>query len=139
MVDLAKQGNLKIEQVLPFIPDFVEIDDLKETLMVALNSHSDALATLKSELENVSNSAEEIRDEIKQLKKRLSNSYDRYVAVPVTKVCDLTGEILLKGKFMAFGCGHAFGFNALMNECLKDPIKAAKLNARRMDDDSFKV
>jgi vacuolar protein sorting-associated protein 18 len=109
VIALSKEGDLKIEDILPQLPDFVKIDDLKSELCASLKIYNEHLTYLKSELEDSANSAASIRHDIKELKKR-------FISVPVVRTCDLTGKQLLTQKFCVFPCQHAFLADALIKE-----------------------
>lgn len=130
VISLANEGGLKIEEILPYFPDFTVIDELKDHLIKALNAYDDRLSVLNSELDEAVDSSANIRQDIKKLKKRyffLFNVY-RHVSIPVTKTCDISGEFLFTGmKFFVFPCAHAFKYDALLEEVSKDRIKAIKI------------
>ena len=48
---LENTDLLKIEDILPFFPDFVVIDDFKEEICNALESYSAHIDQLKSEMD----------------------------------------------------------------------------------------
>jgi hypothetical protein len=93
---------------------------LKDELSKALESYNERLSHLKTDLEASASSAALIRNDIKELKKR-------YVSFPVAKTCDISGKLLLGSKFFVFPCGHAFVYDALVEENMKDAVKAIRI------------
>ena len=61
---------LKIEDILPFFPDFVLIDDFKDEICAALEDYNIHIEELKAEMEEATKSAESIRDDIRELRCR---------------------------------------------------------------------
>ncbi|EJU01938.1 hypothetical protein DACRYDRAFT_94898 [Dacryopinax primogenitus] len=98
---------LSLEDILPFFPDFVLIDDFKDTIISALESSSAHIERLKSEMEDATRSAESIRAEITQLK-------DRFVTVERNERCARCGFGLLARQFYVFPCGHSFHTDCLI-------------------------
>ncbi|KAG6862426.1 hypothetical protein C0995_011866 [Termitomyces sp. Mi166 len=67
---LENTDLLKIEDILPFFPDFVVIDDFKEEIAHALEGYSNHIETLKSEMNEATQTAESIKQDIVALKNR---------------------------------------------------------------------
>ncbi|CAG8666814.1 6521_t:CDS:10, partial [Racocetra fulgida] len=84
---------LKIEDILPFFPDFVLIDNFK------YNTH---IEDLKQEMEEATKSADSIRNDIRELRKK----------------CSLCDSPLLTRQFYIFPCQHAFHSECLIQEHL---------------------
>ena len=61
---------LKIEDILPFFPDFVLIDDFKEEICAALEDYNTHIESLKAEMDEATKSAESIRQDIRELRNR---------------------------------------------------------------------
>ncbi|KAJ3096181.1 hypothetical protein HDU97_006164 [Phlyctochytrium planicorne] len=61
---------LKIEDILPCFPDFVLIDDFKDELCMALEDFNKHIESLKIEMDEATQSAENIRTDIKELRRR---------------------------------------------------------------------
>lgn len=64
------EGNLKMEHILPFFPDFVYIDAFKEELCAILRQYNEHIDTLKVELEDSIKNSEMIRAETHNLQNR---------------------------------------------------------------------
>ena len=67
---LQQSDLLKIEDVLPFFPDFVLIDEFKDELCAALQSYNEHIQNLKEEMDEATKSAESIRVDIRELKNK---------------------------------------------------------------------
>ena len=61
---LKECPSVKIEDILPFFPDFVTIDHFKDAICESLQDYSDHIQSLKQEMKEASASAGVIRDEI---------------------------------------------------------------------------
>ncbi|KAG5220515.1 vacuolar protein sorting protein [Salix suchowensis] len=67
---LESTDLLKIEDILPFFPDFVVIDDFKEEIAHALEGYSAHIETLKGEMDEATRTAEAIKQDIAALRNR---------------------------------------------------------------------
>jgi hypothetical protein len=115
---------LKIEDVLPFFPDFVYIDDFKDEICAALDEYKIQIEDLTREMDHATKSAEAIRVDIRQLKKR-------FVQVSTNVKCHLCASPLLVRSFYAFPCRvhlmshlvdaqHCFHGDCLLAHMMKD-------------------
>ena len=59
-----------MEDLLPHFPDFVLIDDFKQHICSALESYKSRIEELRQEMDDAMESAEQIRVDIRGLKKR---------------------------------------------------------------------
>lgn len=100
---------LKIEDILPFFPDFVLIDSFKDDICEALESYADRIDGLKSEMNEATASAEVIKRDIAELSHRL-------VVVDSSDKCCVCQALLLKRQFYVFPCGHSFHADCLISE-----------------------
>ena len=106
---MSKHGNLKIEQILQFFPDFVQIDEVKEDLVQALITYKKRLAELSRELDESANTTDLIRLDIRALQ-------SRSVVVPILKKCDSCYRSLMTRQFHVFPCHHAFHSDCIITE-----------------------
>lgn len=67
---LKRCDLLRMEDILPFFPDFVLIDDFKDEICSALEEYNINIEDLKAEMDNATLSADHIRLDIRKLKKR---------------------------------------------------------------------
>ena len=126
MACLAECEDLvKIEDILPFFPDFVTIDHFKTPLCESLQKYTKHIAELKEEMNEAYKSAERIRSEMDSHK-------GKYTFVRATDKCDISGQFLLSKPFHVFPCcGHKFHTDRLI-EVTKPHLSAAK--RRKIDE-----
>lgn len=98
---------LKIEDILPFFPDFVVIDDFKDEIANALESYSAQIEALKSEMDDATRSAESMKEYIVGLK-------TRFVTVDAGERCSVCSIPILTRQFYVFPCHHAFHADCLI-------------------------
>ncbi|KAF8369981.1 hypothetical protein HHK36_031994 [Tetracentron sinense] len=63
-------GLLKIEDILPFFPDFALIDDFKEAICSSLEDYNKQIEQLKQEMNDATHGADNIRSDISALAQR---------------------------------------------------------------------
>ncbi|CAI0550110.1 unnamed protein product [Linum tenue] len=63
-------GLLKIEDILPFFPDFALIDDFKEAICSSLEDYNKQIEELKQEMNDATHGADNIRNDINALAQR---------------------------------------------------------------------
>jgi vacuolar protein sorting-associated protein 18 len=97
---------LRIEDLIPFFPDFVIIDDFKDEICQALEEYSKSIDALKREMDDAALTAANIKAEIKGLDQR-------YAIVEPGERCWICRLPLLAKQFFVFPCQHAFH-----SECL---------------------
>lgn len=103
---LKRCDLLKIEDLIPFFPDFVVIDDFKEEICAALEDYSRNIDALKKEMDESSQTAQNIKIDIKALD-------HRYAIVEPGEKCYVCGLPLLSRQFFVFPCQHAFHSDCL--------------------------
>ncbi|CEG66164.1 hypothetical protein RMATCC62417_02794 [Rhizopus microsporus] len=110
-LEFLKQSNLlKIEDILPFFPDFVLIDDFKQEICEALEKYNDTIDDIKAEMEEATKTGESIRLDIRELR-------SRFALVNPVERCYLCNSPLFNRAFYIFPCQH--GFHA---DCLTDKM-----------------
>ena len=107
-IDFLKRCDLlRIEDLIPFFPDFVVIDDFKEEICAALESYSRSIAQLDDEMDASAATAESIKSDIKRLDKR-------YAFVEPGERCRICELPLLSRQFFVFpSCQHGFHSDCL--------------------------
>jgi len=108
---LTEVPSVKIEDILPFFPDFVTIDHFKSAIVESLQGYSKHITELKSDMAEASQSAQVIRDEISQAKAR-------YQFVRASDRCSTCGDLLLSREFYLFSCTHRFHTDCLIETVL---------------------
>ncbi|KAI9898806.1 hypothetical protein PsorP6_019092 [Peronosclerospora sorghi] len=109
---LKESDLLKIEDILPFFPDFVLINDFKKEICKSLEVYNYRIEQLKEEMQDYTQSAELIRADMHKLRKLCA-------VVSGNQRCELTGQNILGKKFYLFPCSHAFHASALRQEMQK--------------------
>jgi vacuolar protein sorting-associated protein 18 homolog len=100
---------LKIDDLLPWFPDFVVLDKFKDHIVESLEDYNSQIDELKQEMENYTESAEHIRQEIRGLK-------TRHGTLQGEQVCELCDQPILSRVFYLFPCSHAFHSDCLLTE-----------------------
>jgi hypothetical protein len=103
---------LRIEDLIPFFPDFVVIDDFKEEICAALEDYSRQIDSLKSSMDSSASTAASIKTSIQALD-------SRYAIVEPGERCWKCRLPLLMRQFFVFPCQHAFHADCLGEMVLK--------------------
>ena len=103
---------LRIEDLIPFFPDFVVIDDFKDEICTALEDYSRHIDALRQEMDNSAQTARQIRSEI-------ANLDSRYAIVEPGEKCWICSLPVLSRQFFVFPCQHAFHSDCLGKEVLE--------------------
>nr|XP_023658140.1 vacuolar protein sorting-associated protein 18 homolog [Paramormyrops kingsleyae] len=120
---LSSCNLLKIEDILPFFPDFVTIDHFKEAICSSLEEYNKHIDELKQEMEEATESARRIREDIQQMR-------NKYGVVESQEKCATCDFPLLNRPFYLFLCGHMFHYDCLFQEVTPhlSSYKQAKLD-----------
>ena len=97
---------LRIEDLIPFFPDFVLIDDFKDEICAALESYSRSIDALKQQMDESAQTASHVKADIKALDQR-------YAIVEPGERCWVCRLPLLARQFYVFPCQHAFHSDCL--------------------------
>ncbi|KAL8829478.1 MAG: hypothetical protein Q9170_006150 [Blastenia crenularia] len=113
-LDFMKRCDLlRIEDLIPFFPDFVVIDDFKEEICAALESYSRSIVALDTEMDASAATAESIKQNIKKLN-------NRYAIVEPGERCRVCQLPLLSRQFFVFpSCQHGFHSDCLGRKVLE--------------------
>jgi hypothetical protein len=112
-IDFLKRCELlKIEDLIPFFPDFVVIDDFKEEICSALEDYSRNIDSLKKEMDESSQTATNIKVDIAALD-------HRYAIVEPGEKCYVCSLPLLSRQFFVFPCQHAFHSDCLGKQVME--------------------
>lgn len=113
-IDFLKRCDLlRIEDLIPFFPDFVVIDDFKDEICAALESYSRSIAALDAEMDASATTAESVRNDIKALDRR-------YAIVEPGERCRVCELPLLSRQFFVFpSCQHGFHSDCLGRKVLE--------------------
>lgn len=117
-------GLLKIEDILPFFPDFALIDDFKEAICSSLEDYNEQIEKLKQEMNDATRGADNIRNDISALAQRYTViDRDEECGVCRRKILNVGGDYRMTTGYMAVGpmapfyvfpCGHAFHAQCLI-------------------------
>ncbi|GAB2262904.1 hypothetical protein Droror1_Dr00003901 [Drosera rotundifolia] len=117
-------GLLKIEDILPFFPDFALIDDFREAICSSLEDYNKQIELLKQEMDFATAGADSIRNDISALAQRYAViERDEDCGVCQRKILNLAGEYgMTRGyasigsmaPFYVFPCSHAFHAECLI-------------------------
>ncbi len=102
---------LKIEDILPFFPDFITIDHFKEAICSSLQEYNRNIESLKEDMKSATESAQEIREEIKAFR-------NKFTIVRTQDKCIVCSYAILTRAFYAFPCGHMFHSDCLISEVM---------------------
>lgn len=103
---------LRIEDLIPFFPDFVVIDDFREEICEALEDYSRSIDSLKKEMDESSLTAANIKLDISALDQR-------YAIVEPGEKCYVCSLPLLSRQFFVFPCQHAFHSDCMGRKVLE--------------------
>ncbi|KAI0480651.1 Pep3/Vps18/deep orange family-domain-containing protein [Xylariaceae sp. FL0804] len=109
---LRRCDLLKIEDLIPFFPDFVVIDDFKDEICAALEDYARSIDGLRREMDESSQTAAHIRADVAALG-------HRYAVVEPGERCHACGLPLLSRQFFVFPCQHAFHSDCLGRRVLE--------------------
>ena len=122
-IDFLKRCDLlRIEDLIPFFPDFVVIDDFKEEICAALEDYGRSIDGLRREMDESEATAANIRLDISALDRR-------YAIVDPGERCYECGMPLLSRQFFVFPCQHSFHSDCLGRKVVEGmgPGRAAKI------------
>ncbi|KAA0708592.1 Vacuolar protein sorting-associated protein 18 -like protein [Triplophysa tibetana] len=108
---LSSCNLLKIEDILPFFPDFVTIDHFKEAICNSLEEYNKHIQELKQEMDEATESAKRIREDIQEMR-------NKYGVVDSQEKCATCDFPLLNRPFYLFLCGHMFHNDCLLQEVI---------------------
>ncbi|EFA77130.1 7-fold repeat in clathrin and VPS proteins repeat-containing protein [Heterostelium album PN500] len=103
---------LKIEDILPFFPDFTVIDDFKEEICKSLEDYNQYIEELKNEMDDATSSADLIRKDIQNLR-------NKFGVVRGDQKCDICSYPVLTKRFYLFSCQHVFHSECLISEIMR--------------------
>ncbi|ENN82501.1 hypothetical protein YQE_01126, partial [Dendroctonus ponderosae] len=100
---------IKIEDILPFFSDFLTIDHFKDAICNSLREYNQKIQALKEEMEEATNSAEQVRNEIHSFR-------NCFTYISSADKCEVCNMILMVRPFYFFPCNHMFHSDCLLAE-----------------------
>lgn len=100
---------LKIEDILPFFPDYTTIDYFKDAIRQSLQEYKMQIETLKDG--TYDNIADVIRAEIKAFR-------NRYSIIKLGQKCEICADNIMARTFYVFPCGHLFHNDCIIREII---------------------
>ena len=125
MAVLQECELLKIEDILPFFPDFVTIDHFQADICKSLEAYNRDIENLKEEMDNATQSARAIRSDIQALRNKCG-------VVQGNSTCGICGYPLLTRPFYLFPCNHGFHSDCMLTEVMKTLKPAQQRRVTRM-------
>lgn len=98
--------SIAIEDVLPYFPEFVTIDQFKDAIRTSLANYTERINSLKENIEQAAKSAQLIRRDIQSIKQKS-------MTVNTTDCCSKCRYRLMSRRFYVFPCMHKFHFDCL--------------------------
>ncbi|XP_071479921.1 vacuolar protein sorting-associated protein 18 homolog [Diadema antillarum] len=120
MAVLQECPLLKIEDILPFFPDFVTIDHFKDAICSSLADYNQHIEALKADMEDASESAKALRADIQETR-------NKYGIVSGQQKCASCNFPLLTRSFYLFPCEHMFHADCLITEVQPHLIPAKRI------------
>jgi len=104
-------GDLRIEDVLPHLPDFAELDMFKDEICRTLDSYGQRIDSLKHEMEELTESSGVLEEQLNTMKQRT-------FGVSGGQTCEECGEPLFARQFYLFPCGHGLHCDCMRKRVL---------------------
>jgi vacuolar protein sorting-associated protein 18 len=98
--------SIAIEDVLPYFPDFVTIDQFKDAIRASLAAYTEKIQTLKESIDQAASSAQSIRRDIQAIRQKS-------ITVNANDLCSLCRFRLMSRRFYVFPCLHKFHSDCL--------------------------
>ncbi|KAK7749239.1 tethering complex subunit [Diatrype stigma] len=121
----ADPDLLRIEDLIPFFPDFAVIDDFREDVCAQLEGYSRSIETLRRDMDESAATARHIRRDVRRLARRYA------VVQPGERCFDCRLPLLSRQFFVFPTCQHAFHSDCLGRRVLE---AAGPARARRIRD-----
>jgi vacuolar protein sorting-associated protein 18 len=114
---------LRIEDLMPFLPDTVVIDDFKDEICASLEDYDRRIQQLRAAMQKATASATLIRDDAAAVANKSGFVSD-------AQLCELCEQNALTRRFFLFPCQHIFHADCLMTHFPKvaDPVTLKRLS-----------
>jgi hypothetical protein len=101
---------IAIEDVLPYFPDFVTIDQFKDAIRDSLAAYTEKIQSLKENIDEAAKSAQLIRTDIQNIRQKSIN-------INANDSCSKCKYRLMTRRFYVFPCLHKFHSDCLYIVC----------------------
>ncbi|KAG0672852.1 hypothetical protein C6P42_003099, partial [Pichia californica] len=108
-----KCNDLTIKDLLPLFPDFIIIDNFKDSLVDALKKLSLEMNKTSNDMGSILKESDKINDKIKNFKTT------NFQIIEPFESCQLCHKILAIRKFIVFPCSHSFHQDCLVKNILE--------------------
>lgn len=115
-----KCDALAIKDLLPLFPEFIVIDNFKESLIESLKKLSLEMNKAAVEMDNTLNESDKINQKIKDFQST------NFQIIEPFESCQLCHKILAIRKFIVFPCSHAFHQDCMVKNILESNDYKAK-------------
>ena len=131
-----------IEDLLPYLPDFTQLDLFKDEICKTLEGYTSKIEYLKAEMTDLSDSADNIVNELESLN-------NRGFVINNRQKCEFCSDVLYNKVFYLFPCSHGYHSSCLLSRAhlildsaelasVKNIESQLKLTAVRAQDTSNK-
>jgi len=108
---------LKIEDVLPYITDSIQIDEFKQQIKKCIVDYESNIKKLKDDINDYNTTSENLKNNIKKIKNKSIEMKS------TTCKCDICQEYIKDKKVFVFPCGHILDANCIRKRLLDYEIK----------------
>ena len=108
---------LKIEDVLPYITDSIQIDEFKQQIKKCIVDYETNIKKLKDDINDYNTTSENLKNNIKKIKNKSIEMKS------TTCKCDICQEYIKDKKVFVFPCGHILDANCIRKRLLDYEIK----------------
>ena len=122
---------LKVEDILPFFPNFVLIDDFKDAIIQSLEEYNNQIEDLRNEMDEITQGTEALRRDIAAVSNRV-------VTIPQNENCAKCGGAVAQlseggqagvgglDRFYVFPCRHVFRTSCLVDLLVDLSVEGTK-------------
>lgn len=104
---------LTIEDLLPILPDFTEIDIIRTEICMSLKGTAKGINNIRDEINDLAESVESTVKELDTMRHKGYSTISNY------QQCDLCCTILMGSQFYLYPCSHGFHSNCLLSHTKK--------------------
>ena len=108
---------LKIEDVLPYITDSIQIDEFKQQIKKCIVDYENNIKKLKEDINDYNSTSENLKNNIKKIKNKSIEMKSK------TCKCDICQNYIKDKNVFVFPCGHMLDANCIRKRLLDYEIK----------------